>query len=292
MHIVQVFGFVAVWCATSSMLQAVDDKAIFSGPQVGEKLPALKVKIAYGQNATKTVDLIELAAGRPTLLVIVNGANRPAANLTRCLMNYADMQSQSLFAGVVYLDGDPSAADEYLRRAISWWEVGPPVGISIDGAEGPGSYGLNRNVNLTVLVADKGRVLSNFPLIQPSTTDSPKILKEVAALVGGRVPNFAEVDFLSMPTHKPANTPYPIATSDVKMREMICAALAAEDKTRADSAASALVQYVHEDNARQAVLGNTASALIEGKGKAVVHEMPIIEHLRKWRQEYAPPAKR
>ena len=78
MHIVHVFGFIGVWCAASSVFQDVDDKAIFSGPQVGEKLPAMKVTIAYGQNATKTVDLIELAAGRPTLLVIVNGANRPA----------------------------------------------------------------------------------------------------------------------------------------------------------------------------------------------------------------------
>jgi len=284
---VLLLGFLAALCAASSVLSAADETAVFSGPQLGEKLPALKVKIAYGQHATETVDLIEMAAGRPTLLVIVNGANRPAANLTRCLMNYAEMHAQSLFAGVVYLDGDPPAADQYLRQATSWWEVGPPVGISIDGAEGPGSYGLNRNVNLTVLVADKGRVTRNVPLIQPSTTDAPKILKEVVALIGGRVPNVAEVDFLGMPTRKPLNVPYQTAPSDVKMRAMICAALAAEDKTHADSVASELDQYVKDDKGRQAVLGNTASALLQGRGKAEVREIPIVEHLRKWSQEFA-----
>ncbi len=64
--------------------------------------------------------------------------------LTRILMNFAEMRGDKLFAGVVYLDKDLSAAEQNLKRAVSWWKVGPPVGVSIDGAEGPGSYGLNR----------------------------------------------------------------------------------------------------------------------------------------------------
>ena len=117
----------AVVCAASSLSRAVDDTAIFSGPQVGEKLPALKGAIVYAQDTGRSVDFIELAAGRPTLLVIVNGSNRPAANLTRSLMKHTEMRAASLFAGVVYLDSDRSAAEQYLRQAISWWRVGPPV---------------------------------------------------------------------------------------------------------------------------------------------------------------------
>ena len=80
----------------------------------------------------------------------------------------------------------------------------PPVGISIDGAEGPGSYGLNRNVNVTVLVGKDGRVTANFALIQPSELDATKILGEVVKLVGGTAPTTAESIFLSMPTRRPA----------------------------------------------------------------------------------------
>ncbi|MCH7689096.1 MAG: hypothetical protein IH899_20880 [Planctomycetes bacterium] len=180
--------------------RAEEKTPVFSGPQAGEKLPALKVRLAYGNEAGRTVDLVERAAGKPTLLVIVNGSNRPAARLTRILMNFAEMHEDKLFAGVVYLDSDLSAAEQKLKRAVSWWKVGPPVGISIDGAEGPGSYGLNRNVNVTVLVANTGRVTSNFALVQPSETDAAKILKDVVALAGGRVPTEAEVMFLSVPT--------------------------------------------------------------------------------------------
>ena len=284
---------VAMLCAAAaSLLRAEEPATVFSGPQVGEKLPALKVTLAYGQERGKTVDLIELAANRPTLLVIVNGSNRPAANLTRCLMNYAEMQTEKLFAGVVYLDSDLPAAEQYLRQATSWWGVGPPVGISVDGPEGPGSYGLNRNVNLTVLVAEKGRVLNNFALIQPSSVDAPKILQEVITLIGGRVPTIAEIEFLSMPTQKPANAPWSAAPSNVQMRELVCAALAAEDQTGARSAASALEQFVHDDKERQAILGSTAEFLLSGRGQTAVRERPIVEDLRKWSQAYAPPARK
>jgi hypothetical protein len=93
---------------------------VFSGPQSGENLPALKVTLVYGKDAGQTVDLVERAAGKPTLLVIVNGSNRPAARLTRILMNFAEMQQAQLFAGVVYLDDDQTAAVRQLKRAVSW----------------------------------------------------------------------------------------------------------------------------------------------------------------------------
>jgi hypothetical protein len=272
-----------------NVVRAQEQAAIFSGPQVDEKLPALKVSVAYGQNAGQTVDYIELAANRPALLVIVNGSNRPAANLTRCLMNFAEMHADKLFAGVVYLDSDRAAAEQYLRQATSWWGVGPPVGISIDGAEGPGSYGLNRNVNLTVLVANQGRVASNFALVQPSSVDAPKILREVVMLIGGRVPTIAEIEFLSMPTHKPPNAPWAAAPSNVKMRELICTALAAQDSTQADAAASAIEQFIQDDKERQGGLGSTSEFLLSGRGQAAVRELAIVEHLRKWQKAYAPP---
>ena len=57
-----------------------------------------------------------------------------------------------------------------------------------EGKEGPGSYGLNRNVTLTILVGKEGKVTANFALVQPSTqADLPKILEEVAKVAGGPV---------------------------------------------------------------------------------------------------------
>ena len=263
-----------------------DEKELFSGPQKGERLPPLKVSRVYGKHRGEIVDFIAGAKGRPMLLVVVNGSNRPAARLTRALMNYAEMQGKKLFAAVVYLDKDRSAAEQALQRAVSWWGMGPPVGISVDGAEGPGSYGFNRNVNLTVLVAHKSRVTANFALVQPSETDAPKILKEVVSLVGGKIPSAAEVLFLSVPTRKPDNVPWRSAPQDVTLRRLICAILAAEDDEQAAIAAAAVEQYVKEKSPRQLDLGNAAAVLLQGRTR--IRSKPAVKYLLNWRKHYDP----
>jgi len=281
-----------VFLCGAAASHAEEQPSVFSGPQVGEKLPPLKASLAYGRDAREVVDFVELAAGRPSLMVIVNGANRPAAGLTRSLMNFAEMQGDKLFAGIVYLDGDLTAAGKYLRRAVAWWGVEPPVGVSVDGAEGPGSWGLNRNVNLTILVADKGRVTANFALIQPSLTDGPKILAVVTDLTGGRAPKNAEIVFLSIPTQKIGNATWPPAPSDIAMRRLICDALAAEDDDQARATAAAVDSYVGDNKHRQTVLGGTAAGLLKGKEYTEVRGVPIISHLRRWRDSYYVPVER
>ncbi len=50
-----------------------------------------------------------------------------------------------------------------------------PLGISFDGKEGPGSYGLNREVMLTILVVHESKVAANFAIVSPNETDAPRI---------------------------------------------------------------------------------------------------------------------
>ncbi|MGD9855648.1 MAG: hypothetical protein AB7U20_11945 [Planctomycetaceae bacterium] len=263
--------------------------SLFSGPQVGEKLPPLKASLAYGEQAGEVVDLVELAAGRPTLLVIVNGSNRPAANLTRCLMNYAEMHEDKLFAATVYLADDLSGAETLLRQGISWWGMGPPIGVSVDGAEGPGSYGLNRNVNLTILVAQKGQVTANYPLIQPSLTDAPKILADVVSLIDAPVPTEPELRFLSMPTRKPGDVPWAAAPADVELRKLVCRAITAGTDDEARAVAAQIEQYVGDDKARQAAIGNVSSALLRTDTYQTALDGPMAVHLKRWRDAYDVP---
>jgi hypothetical protein len=230
----------------------------------------------------KEVDVVAEAEGKPLLVVLVNGSNRPAARLTRSLMNYAEMAGEEeLSAAVVWLDDDPTAAQQYLQRAISWWGIGPPVGISIAGAEGPGSYGLNRNVNVTVLVAHQNRVTANFAIVQPSETDAPRILKEVVQLIGGEIPSIPEAVFLSVPTRKPDNAKWHAAPQDVDFRRLVCNLLAARDETSATAAAQAIEKFVHNDPEREAQLQHIADML--SKGRTRVERIPAAKTLRRWR---------
>ncbi|MEO2017003.1 MAG: hypothetical protein ABGZ53_21830 [Fuerstiella sp.] len=264
---------------------ASDETVVYSGPQPGEAVPPLKVVLAYTDTEHAAVaNFAPASAAKPTLLVFVNGANRPAARLTRVLMNYSEMRADDgLSAGVVWLNDDHHEAREYLRKSISWWGTGLPVGVSVDGSEGPGSYGLNRNVNVTVLVTNKNRVTANFALIQPSETDASAILAEVVKLIGGSIPTKAETILLSMPTRKLSDAKWHTAPQDIHFRRLLCKLLSARNEQAAAAAAEAVEQYVHGNARRRHNLAQVAESL--GKGRTNVGAIPAAKYLRSWRTD-------
>lgn len=168
---------------------------VFSGPQPGERLPALPVRLVYSDDTGEVVDLVEQAGGEPMVLVFVHQVSRPSIMVTRLLARYADSRAEDrLHTGVVWLEDDLSAAEQMLNRIRHAMTDTVPTGISVDGQEGPGSYGLNRNVSLTILVAKDNQVTANFALVQPSVqADLPKILKAVVDQVGGEVPRLTDL---------------------------------------------------------------------------------------------------
>ena len=170
----------------SKKQEQVDEK-IYSGPQVGEKLPKFTMKGAFGDSEGKEIDLVKSADGKPLVIVFVHERSRPAFGVTNILMKYCNDQKDKLTRGVCFLTADPTEMQTWLSRIKNYFPKGVPIGISHDGAEGPGSYGLNRNVALTVVVADKGKTTANFALVQPSAqTDAPKMLKAIATAIGSK----------------------------------------------------------------------------------------------------------
>ena len=255
---------------------------LFSGPQAGEHLAPLEVQSAYAPAAGVELDFSKLTAHGDSMLIFVNGANRPAAQLTRALINYAEMRPRDeLFAAVVWLADDRSAARDYLRGAVSWWGVGLPVGISLDGGEGPGAYGLNRQVNLTILISRNNLVTDNFALVQPSLTDAPRILEAVCRLTEARVPSRDELQFLSMPTRKLPPAPWVAAPQSVELRRRVCDLLAADDSASAEARAAQLDAYVADRHAARQQLSRLASVLSEGRRK--LGAGAALDHIRKWK---------
>src|SRR5436190_22034662 len=175
--------------ATPIVAQEKKDK-VFSGPQVGEKLPGFKVKGVFGDAAGKDLDFVKLADGKPIVLVFVHDLNRMSLSMTRVLTAYtASRAKDGLHTGVVWLADDVTEAENTLKRSGHALAKDAPLGISPDGKEGPGSYGLNRSMTLTIVVAKEGKVTANFALVQPSLqADLPKILDEVVKVAGGKAP--------------------------------------------------------------------------------------------------------
>ena len=57
------------------------------------------------------------------------------------------------------------------------------IGVSVDGLEGPGAYGLNKEMELTVIVAKDNIVTANFALLDPNETVAKEIEKAVDAIL-------------------------------------------------------------------------------------------------------------
>jgi hypothetical protein len=174
----------------------------FSGPQVGEKLTPFTAKAILGEEAGKEIDLVKAAAGKPVLIVFVHERNRPSVGLARLLGLYAATQKdKGLVSGTIYLTADATATEEWMKIAKGTLQTGIPVAISTDGQEGPGAYGLNRKVQMTVLVGKDDKVTANFALVQPSVqADAPKIAQAmVDALGGGQGPTIEELQKLGGP---------------------------------------------------------------------------------------------
>jgi hypothetical protein len=264
---------------------------VFSGPQTGEKLPPLRVRGVFDERAGKELAFVGEADERPILLVFVHEANRPSIGLTRTLTTYAATRARDgLSTGVVWLAEDATEAENALGRMRHALTPDVPIGISLDGREGPGTYGLNRNVQLTILVAKQGRVTANFALVQPSIqADLPGILAAIVGVVGGEAPALEDlpgVRAMLQPTERAPNAGRP-AEPDPRLRAILVPVIQLNaDEASVERAAAAVEDFVRANESVRAEVGRIARTIVES-GRLANYGTPRAQaFLRKWASEY------
>ena len=164
-----------------------DGTVIFSGPQPGEKLPPLKVKGINGETKDKTYDVIAKADGQLLVLFLQDESGlglRGLVGASRLLAQIADKSKQTMHISAVFLGDTPDTVENQVSKLVSHVPSGVLLGVSQDGREGPGSYGLNRNVAQTVIIAKDGKVLHNFAFTQPMLRPDPYVLGAVGEAIG------------------------------------------------------------------------------------------------------------
>lgn len=160
---------------------------IFSGPQPGEKLPPLQATGINGEVKDKTVDFIAKADGQPLVLFLQDETPlglRGLVAMSRLLDQIADTSEQQFHIQVVFFSDSPDTLAKQANRLVPHIPSRVLLGISQDGREGPGNYGLNRNVAQTILTVKDGKVLHNFALTQPMLSPDPHVLGAVGELIG------------------------------------------------------------------------------------------------------------
>ena len=162
---------------------AFDD---FSGPQKGEPLPECSIKVIIGPDKGKTVKYKEPLGDKAAVLIFVHEITRPSVGMSRSVINYAvKRKKDGLESTVVFLTADPTETQDWMKRARRALPTGINVGISTDGIEGPGAFGLNRKMQVTALLIKQKYVVANFALAQPSpNSDVKKIGNAIAKMLG------------------------------------------------------------------------------------------------------------
>lgn len=265
-------------------LSTAGDDAVFSGPQVGERLPPLKVRGVFDQEAGQEIDFVANAGDKPLVLIFVHDLNRQSIGMTRILSQYTVGRAKDgLATGIVWLDDDATSAESTLKRIRHALTPRAPLGISLDGREGPGSYGLNRKVMLTILVGKGGKVTANYALVQPSLqADLPKILKSVVDVAGGTVPKLEELEGLrEMMREKPAADQAP------NLRPLLTPVIR-RDATPAevDKAAQAVEELADRNEAARREVGRIANTIIDAGKLTDYGTAHAQEYLQKWAKQY------
>jgi hypothetical protein len=244
------------------------------------------MRLALGERAGEEFDPVSDAGQGPTMLVFVHEVTRPSAAVARTIVNYARrFHDRGLRTSVVFLTADPTETETWMRRARHALPQEVPLGISVDGLEGPGAYGLNRKVSLTVLLANEQRVTANFALVQPSlAVDAPRIGAAIEKLVGNdRQPTLAEMGVIATPEMREAD--------DGSFRRLLAPVIrrtAGPDEV--DAAAKAVEAHAEKDPAFRKQLGETTRRIVDAGVLENYGTPPARKYLQKWADEFGGAA--
>jgi hypothetical protein len=164
---------------------------VFSGPQVGEKITTFKVIDPAGPAAGREREFTP-AKEPAVVLVFVGTIERSIVPLLTVIDEYGFDKRDLLKTEFVFLGEDRVALANRVPAVAQSLRLKCPASISNDGAEGPGNYGLNKSVLMTIVVAKEGRVTANFALVQPGMADAPAVIAAIAKAVGDSNPPKAE----------------------------------------------------------------------------------------------------
>jgi len=178
---------------TAASLLAADKEKVFSGPQKGEKTTPFEVRSLTAKGPGEKRDPIKAAADRPVALIFLHALERSMVPLMRVIDQYGVDQKAKLNTEFIFLIDDPIRGDQRLPRVINSIKTRARVGYSVDGIEGPGNYGLNKECLMTIVLAKEGKVTANFALVQPGIADATGIIAAMARLADDNNPPAPDV---------------------------------------------------------------------------------------------------
>ncbi len=226
---------------------------VFSGPQPGEATTAFKSVDIIGTDAGKERDVITLNNGAPTVLVFVHGLERSMLPLMRAVDEYGGKFQDRLKTEFVFLAAERVGGMEKYAPALNSIKLKGRPTLSVDGAEGPGNYGLNKECLMTIIAAKENKTQASFALVQPGIADAERVIGAIAKMIGDeKPPTAAEIaaaqpqrgEMAQRPMAAKGKDPFPGAVpTDGKLQSMLRSYIRKEND---DATIDRMLQEVRE----------------------------------------------
>jgi hypothetical protein len=181
---------VLVLCFSSGLVNAAEP--VYSGPQPAEKTSGFKVTAISREGSQLERDPIYENKGGPVTLVFLHALERSLVPLLRVVDEYGADRKDHMRTEVIFLSEDRLAGEQRIKATANSLKLKSNIGLSLDGAEGPGNYGLNKECMMTIVIANENKVTANFALVQPGIADAPKVLQAMAKVSGDTNPPTVE----------------------------------------------------------------------------------------------------
>ncbi len=169
---------------TLAVLALPAQETLFSGPQPGEPLKPFTVLAVNGAHAGKEVDFISQFGNEPILLIFAHYIDRNVYRVLWPCDRYAS-EVPALKTLFVYLAPDRVEGERRMQQVVKSLSLVAASAVSVDGVEGPGAYGLNKQAGVTAILAKNGRVVFNRAIVQPGQSEAQRIVLEAIKLAGG-----------------------------------------------------------------------------------------------------------
>mgnify|MGYP001189245350 CR=1 FL=1 len=160
------------------------EKPVYSGPQPGEKVPALTAVNLRGEQAGQEFDPVALAGDKLHLMFFVGNSRtfgRFLGQLKKQLQSIEELSKQPWAMSVIVSTDDANNAEKGFSILDQRYPKDLVVALSKDGSAGPPAYGLDKNLTATVIVAKGGKVIHNLPYSGDAFYTQPHILGAIAS---------------------------------------------------------------------------------------------------------------
>lgn len=167
--------------------QNAKGEVVYSGPQPGERLPAFNATGIRGDRDGEEFNPVSIADGGPLVLIFQDNSVVGQKGLLLCgqaLARIAERSPDGLHVSATFLVDDRTTGLLFEYDFMDKIDEVIEMSVSPDRRDGPGIYGLNRNVGMTIIVAKDSRVLHNFVFIQPMLYPDPHVFGAIAEAIG------------------------------------------------------------------------------------------------------------